>query len=177
MEIRFLMRLSAKASKKKKFTDEEYLILSLTPYMYSKREKITLILEGLRVANDLNTKKHSIIIIILVLAECFLDESDMYKIKREVKMYKIGKMIFEEGIKSASSDVEREISGKMIQKGKNQAKVEFAVEMMKNKEELNKIIKYTGFTKKELEKFIIHLNNGSEFLFRAILCKFKFKVI
>ncbi len=71
MEIRFLMRLSAKASKKKKFTDEEYLILSLTPYMYSKREKITLILEGLRVANDLNTKKHSIIIIILVLAECF----------------------------------------------------------------------------------------------------------
>ncbi len=52
----------------------------------------------------------------------FLDESDMYKIKREVKMYKIGKMIFEEGIKSASSDVEREISGKMIQKGKNQAK-------------------------------------------------------
>lgn len=150
---KILMKLSAKASKKKKFTDEEYLILSLTPYMYSKREKITLILEGLRLANDLNTKKkHSIIIIILVLAECFLDESDMYKIKKEVKMYKIGKMIFEEGIKSASSDVEKEISGKMIQKGKKQAKVEFAVEMMRNKEELDKIIRYTGFTKKELEK-------------------------
>ncbi|EIA23167.1 hypothetical protein SFB3_302G2, partial [Candidatus Arthromitus sp. SFB-3] len=57
---KILMRLSAKASKKKKFTDEEYLILSLTPYMYSKREKITLILEGLRVANDLNTKKNTV---------------------------------------------------------------------------------------------------------------------
>ena len=57
--------------------------------MYSKRERITLIIEGLRLANSLNSKKkHSIIIIILILSEGFLDESDMLKLKKEIKMYK-----------------------------------------------------------------------------------------
>lgn len=150
---KLLMKLAAKASKNRRFRDEEYLALSLIPYMYSKRERITLIIEGLRLANSLNSKKkHSIIIIILILSEGFLDESDMLKLKKEIKMYKIGKMLLEEGKKKAADEVEREISGKMVEKGKNQAKVEIAIDMMKNKEPLDKIMKYTGFDKRTLEK-------------------------
>lgn len=150
---KLLMKLAAKASKNRRFRDEEYLALSLIPYMYSKRERITLIIEGLRLANSLNSKKkHSIIIIILILSEGFLDESDMLKLKKEIKMYKIGKMLLEEGKKKAADEVEREISGKMVEKGKNQAKVEIAIDMMRNKEPLDKIMKYTGFDKKTLEK-------------------------
>lgn len=150
---RLLMKLAAKASKNRRFKDEEYLALSLIPYMYSKRERITLIIEGLRLANSLNSKKkHSIIIIILILSEGFLDESDMLKLKKEIKMYKIGKMLLEEGKKKAADEVEREISGKMVEKGKNQAKVEIAIDMMRNKEPLDKIMKYTGFDKRTLEK-------------------------
>lgn len=150
---KLLMKLSAKASKNRRFKDEEYLALSLIPYMYSKRERITLIIEGLRLANSLNSKKkHSIIIIILILSEGFLDESDMLKLKKEIKMYKIGKMLLEEGKKKAADEVEREISGKMVEKGKNQAKVEIAIDMMRNKEPLDKIMKYTGFDKRTLEK-------------------------
>ena len=150
---KLLMKLAAKASKNRRFKDEEYLALSLIPYMYSKRERITLIIEGLRLANSLNSKKkHSIIIIILILSEGFLDESDMLKLKKEIKMYKIGKMLLEEGKKKAADEVEREISGKMVEKGKNQAKVEIAIDMMRNKEPLDKIMKYTGFDKRTLEK-------------------------
>ncbi len=150
---KILMKLASKASKKKKFKDEEYLMLSLIPYMYSKRERVTLVLEGLRVANSLHTKKkHSIIIIILILAESFLDESDMYRLKKEIKMYKIGKMIYEEGRKHASSEIEREISSKMVEKGRRAEKIQLAIDMMKNKEPLDLIMKYTKFTKKELEK-------------------------
>lgn len=150
---KLLMKLDAKASKNRRFKDEEYLALSLIPYMYSKRERITLIIEGLRLANSLNSKKkHSIIIIILILSEGFLDESDMLKLKKEIKMYKIGKMLLEEGKKKAADEVEREISGKMVEKGKNQAKVEIAIDMMRNKEPLDKIMKYTGFDKRTLEK-------------------------
>lgn len=150
---KLLMKLAAKASKNRRFRDEEYLALSLIPYMYSKRERITLIIEGLRLANSLNSKKkHSIIIIILILSEGFLDESDMLKLKKEIKMYKIGKMLLEEGKKKAADEVEREISGKMVEKGKNQAKVEIAIDMMRNKEPLDKIMKYTGFDKRTLEK-------------------------
>lgn len=150
---KLIMKLSAKASRNKRFTDEEYLALSLVPYMYSRREKITLIIEGLRLANSLNSKKkHSIIIIILILAEGFLDESDMVKLKKEIEMYKIGKMLMEEGKKKVADEVEREISGKMIERGKKQAKVEIAIDMMKDKEPLDKIMKYTGFDKKDLEK-------------------------
>ena len=150
---KLLMKLAAKASKNRRFKDEEYLALSLIPYMYSKRERITLIIEGLRLANSLNSKKkHSIIIIILILSEGFLDESDMLKLKKEIKMYKIGKMLLEEGKKKAADEVEREISGKMVEKGKNQAKVEIAIDMMRNKEPLDKIMKYTGLDKRTLEK-------------------------
>lgn len=150
---KILMKLATKVSKNRKFSDEEYLALSLIPYMYSKREKITLIIEGLRLANSLTSKKkHSIIIIILILSEGFLDESDMIKLKREIKMYKIGKMLIEEGKKKAADEVERQVSDKMMQKGKNQAKVEIAVDMMKNKESLDKIMKYTGFDKNTLER-------------------------
>ncbi len=150
---KILMKLAAKVSKNRKFSDEEYLALSLIPYMYSKREKITLIIEGLRLANSLTSKKkHSIIIIILILSEGFLDESDMIKLKREIRMYKIGKMLIEEGKKKAADEVERQVSDKMLQKGKNQAKVEIAVDMMKNKESLDKIMKYTGFDKNTLER-------------------------
>ena len=150
---KLLMKLAAKASKNRRFKDEEYLALSLIPYMYSKRERITLIIEGLRLANSLNSKKkHSIIIIILILSEGFLDESDMLKLKKEIKMYKIGKMLLEEGKKKEADEVEREISGKMVEKGKNQAKVEIAIDMMRNKEPLDKIMKYTGFDKRTLEK-------------------------
>ena len=150
---KLLMKLAAKASKNRRFKDEEYLALSLIPYMYSKRERITLIIEGLILANSLNSKKkHSIIIIILILSEGFLDESDMLKLKKEIKMYKIGKMLLEEGKKKAADEVEREISGKMVEKGKNQAKVEIAIDMMRNKEPLDKIMKYTGFDKRTLEK-------------------------
>lgn len=150
---KILMKLSAKSSKNRRFRDEEYLALSLIPYMYSKRERITLIIEGLRLANSLNSKKkHSIIIIILILSEGFLDESDMLKLKKEIKMYKIGKMLLEEGKKKAADEVEKEISGKMVEKGKNQAKVEIAIDMMRNKEPLDKIMKYTGFDKETLEK-------------------------
>lgn len=150
---KILVKLAYKISKKKRLTDEEYLILSLTPYMYSKRDRVSLIIEGLRVANSLNTKKkHSVIIIILILSESFLDESDMYKVKKEIEMYKIGKIIYEEGRRHASDELEKELSSRMIEKGKNQAKIQLAIDMMKNKEPLDMIMKYTNFTKKELEK-------------------------
>ncbi len=150
---KLIMKLSSKFSKNRRFTDEEYLALSLIPYMYSRREKITLIIEGLRLANSLNSKKkHSVIIVILILAEGFLDESDMFKLKKEIEMYKIGKMLIEEGKKKVADEVEREISGRMIEKGKKQAKIEIAIDMMKNKEPLDKIMEYTGFDKKDLEK-------------------------
>lgn len=150
---KIIMKLASKVSKNRKLNNEEFLALSLIPYMYSKREKVNLIIEGLRLANSLNSKKkHNVIIIILILSEGFLDESDMIKIKREIQMYKIGKMLIEEGKKKAADEVERRVSTKMIQKGKNQAKVEIAVDMMKNNEPLDKIMKYTGLDKKDLEK-------------------------
>lgn len=150
---KLLMKFANRVSKNKKFKNEDLLSLALVPYMYSRREKISLIIEGLRVANSLNSKKkHSIIIIILILSEGFLDESDMLKLKKEIKMYKIGKMLIEEGRKKAVDEVEKKISGKMLEKGKNQAKVEIAVDMMKNKEPLDKVMKYTGFDKEMLEK-------------------------
>ena len=40
----------------------------------------------------------------------------------------------------------------MIAKGKNQAKVEIAIDMMRSKEPLDKIMKYTGFNKEDLER-------------------------
>lgn len=67
-------------------------------------------------------------------------------------MYKIGKMLLEEGKKRAVEEVEREVSGQMIAKGKNQAKVEIAIDMMRSKEPLDKIMKYTGFNKEDLER-------------------------
>lgn len=150
---KLLMKFAHKVSRNKRFKDEEYLALALIPYMYSRREKINLILEGLRVANSLpSKKKHSVMIIILILSEGFLDESDMVKLKREIKMYKIGRMLIEEGRKEASYEVEKEISGKMLERGKKQAKVEIAIDMMRNKEPLEKIMKYTQFDKKTLEK-------------------------
>lgn len=150
---KILMKFAAKASKNRKFKAEEYLALSLIPYMYSKRDRVKLIIEGLRTANSLNSKKkHSVIIIMLILSEGFLDESDMIRLKREIKMYKIGKMLLEEGKKRAVEEVEREVSGKMVEKGKNQAKVEIAIDMMRNKEPLDKIMMYTGFNKKDLER-------------------------
>ena len=60
-------------------------------------------------------------------------------------------MLLEEGKKKAADEVEREISGKMVE-GKNQAKVEIAIDMMRNKEPLDKIMKYTGFDKGLSEK-------------------------
>ena len=147
------MKLASKVSRNRKLSDEEFLALSLIPYMYSKREKVNLIIEGLRLANSLNSKKkHNVIIIILILSEGFLDESDMIKIKREIQMYKIGKMLIEEGRKKAADEVERKVASRMIQKGKNQAKIEIAVDMMKNNEPLDKIMKYTGLDKNDLEK-------------------------
>lgn len=148
-----LNKLANKAAKNRKFKDEDYLALSLVPYMYSKREKIVLIIDALRVANSLNSKKkYSVIIIMLILSEDFLDESDILRLKKEIKMYKIGKMLIEEGKKKASTEIEKEVSGKMIEKGKNQARVNIALEMMKEKESLDKIMKYTGFDKDTLEK-------------------------
>ena len=150
---KIIMKLASKVSRNRKLSDEEFLALSLIPYMYSKREKVNLIIEGLRLANSLNSKKkHNVIIIILILSEGFLDESDMIKIKREIQMYKIGKMLIEEGRKKAADEVERKVASRMIQKGKNQAKIEIAVDMMKNNEPLDKIMKYTGLDKNDLEK-------------------------
>lgn len=157
---KLLLKLAAKVAKKKQLNDEEFLSLALLPYMFSTREKITFILEGLRLANSLDSKKkHSIIIIILILSEGFLDESDMYKLNKEIKMYKLGKMLFEEGKKQAIEEVEEELTLKMLEQGKNEAKVKIAMDMMKNKEPIEKITKYTGFDKPTLEKIYFKFNN------------------
>ena len=155
---KILAKTKKRISSGKKINEYYYLNLALLPYMKSNKEKINLAIDALKVINKLqNKKKNSIMIILICLVETFLDESDVERLVKEVRMYKVGKILYEEGRKAGINESLQNMSSSTLNKGKHEAKIEVASEMIKFNEPIEKIIRYTGLDKYTIDSIYYNL--------------------
>lgn len=84
----------------KQLEKQDLINLTFTPIMGGKSDKVTRILNAIKIIKDINTEyKYDVESMIYAFASKFLKGKDLEKVKEELKMTELGKIIKDEGKK------------------------------------------------------------------------------
>jgi predicted transposase/invertase (TIGR01784 family) len=97
---------------------EEMIALAFTPIMGGKLKKHEKILTAIKATQSIDASyRYDIQSILYAFANKFLDEKDLEKVKEELKMTELGKILVDEGIQQGKRSQSIETAKKAIKKG------------------------------------------------------------
>ena len=113
--------LEKKAKNKESITKQELIALTFTPIMGGKLTKVEKIIKSIRIVKSSNNEyKYDIESMLYAFADKFLNGKDLERVKEEISMTELGRMLIEDGIE------------KGIEKGKADLLIKMLVKKFKN---------------------------------------------
>ena len=131
--------LEKKINNKEKLTKQELISLTFTPIMGGKLTKVEKIIKSIRIVKSSDSEyKYDIESMLYAFADKFLKGKDLQRVKEEISMTELGRMLIEDGIE------------KGIEKGRAEGKTETLIKLL---------IKKIGFLSEEYKSKISKLSN------------------
>ncbi|MDY4077165.1 MAG: DUF4351 domain-containing protein, partial [Clostridium sp.] len=131
--------LEQKVKNKENITKQELVALTFTPIMGGKLTKAEKIIKSIRIVKSSNNEyKYDIESMLYAFADKFLRGKDLQRVKEEISMTELGRMLIEDGIE------------KGIEKGRAEGKTETLIKLL---------IKKFGFLSEEYKNKISKLSN------------------
>lgn len=163
--------IKRKLKQKEPLTEQELMQLSILPLAESKKEeKQKRIREIIELANQIPTEEDQTFVLtnLWVSTDKFIDKQCAEMIRRCIQMTKVGRLLqeeYEQKTKEAFEKGERQgiehgiQKGiqKGIQEGKQEEKINIVTMMLNDKMDIEKIIKFSGLSKEEIEKIQTNL--------------------
>ena len=135
--------LEKKVKNKENITKQELVALTFTPIMGGKLTKAEKIIKSIRIVKSSeNEYKYDIESMLYAFADKFLSGKDLQKVKEEISMTELGRMLIEDGIEKGR----KEGIEKGIEKGKSETLIKL-------------LIKKFGFLSEEYKNKIGKLSN------------------
>ena len=133
--------LEKKVKNKENITKQELVALTFTPIMGGKLTKAEKIIKSIRIVKSSeNEYKYDIESMLYAFADKFLSGKDLQKVKEEISMTELGRMLIEDGIE------------KGIEKGRAEGKTETLIKLL---------IKKFGFLSEEYKNKISNLSKDT----------------
>ena len=125
--------LEKKINNKEKLTKQELISLAFTPIMGGKLTKVEKIIKSIRIVKSSDSEyKYDIESMLYAFADKFLQGKDLQKVKEEISMTELGRMLIEDGIeKGRKEGIEKGIEQGM-EKGKADLLIKMLVKKFKN---------------------------------------------
>ena len=135
--------LEKKINNKEKLTKQELVALTFTPIMGGKLTKAEKIIKSIRIVKSSeNEYKYDIESMLYAFADKFLTGKDLQKVKEEISMTELGRMLIEDG----------------IEKGRKEG-IEEGIEKGKSETLIKLLIKKFGFLSEEYKNKISKLSS------------------
>ena len=133
--------LEKKVKNKEHITKQELIALTFTPIMGGKLTKAEKIIKSIRIVKSSNNEyKYDIESMLYAFADKFLRGKDLQRVKEEISMTELGRMLIEDGIE------------KGIEKGRAEGKTETLIKLL---------IKKFGFLSEEYKSKISNLSKDT----------------
>lgn len=117
----YIEDLERKVANKETITKQELIALTFTPIMGGKLTKAEKIIKSIQIVKSSNNEyKYDIESMLYAFADKFLKGKDLQKVKEEISMTELGRMLIEDGIE------------KGIEKGKSELLIKMLVKKFKN---------------------------------------------
>lgn len=114
--------LERKLKNKESITKQELVSLTLTPVMGGKLSKSEKIIKSIRIIKETESEyKYDIESMLYAFADKFLTEKDLEKVKEEISMTELGRMLMEDGFNKGKAE------------GKTEGKVEILIKQLTKK--------------------------------------------
>ena len=125
--------LEKKINNKEKLTKQELISLAFTPIMGGKLTKAEKIIKSIRIVKSSDSEyKYDIESMLYAFADKFLKGKDLQRVKEEISMTELGRMLIEDGIeKGRKEGIEKGIEQGM-EKGKADLLIKMLVKKFKN---------------------------------------------
>ena len=125
--------LEKKINNKEKLTKQELVSLAFTPIMGGKLTKAEKIIKSIRIVKSSDSEyKYDIESMLYAFADKFLKGKDLQRVKEEISMTELGRMLIEDGIeKGRKEGIEKGIEQGM-EKGKADLLIKMLVKKFKN---------------------------------------------
>ena len=122
-----------KINNKEKLTKQELISLAFTPIMGGKLTRAEKIIKSIRIVKSSDSEyKYDIESMLYAFADKFLQGKDLQKVKEEISMTELGRMLIEDGIeKGRKEGIEKGIEQGM-EKGKADLLIKMLVKKFKN---------------------------------------------
>ena len=135
--------LEKKINNKEKLTKQELVSLAFTPIMGGKLTKVEKIIKSIRIVKSSDSEyKYDIESMLYAFADKFLQGKDLQKVKEEISMTELGRMLIEDG------RTEGRIEGRT--EGRTEGKIETLIKLL---------IKKFGFLSEEYKNKISKLSS------------------
>ena len=122
--------LEKKINNKEKLTKQELISLAFTPIMGGKLTKAEKIIKSIRIVKSSDSEyKYDIESMLYAFADKFLQGKDLQKVKEEISMTELGRMLIEDGIEKGR----KEGIEKGIEQGMEKGKADFLIKMLVKK--------------------------------------------
>ena len=137
--------LEKKINNKEKLTRQELISLAFTPIMGGKLTKAEKIIKSIRIVKSSDSEyKYDIESMLYAFADKFLKGKDLQKVKEEISMTELGRMLIEDG----------------IEKGRKEG-IEEGIEKGKSETLIKLLIKKFGFLSEEYKSKISNLSKDT----------------
>ena len=137
--------LEKKINNKEKLTKQELISLAFTPIMGGKLTKAEKIIKSIRIVKSSDSEyKYDIESMLYAFADKFLKGKDLQRVKEEISMTELGRMLIEDGIEKGR----KEGIEKGIEKGKSETLIKL-------------LIKKFGFLSEEYKSKISNLSKDT----------------
>jgi len=133
--------LEKKVKNKEHITKQELIALTFTPIMGGKLTKAEKIIKSIRIVKSSNNEyKYDIESMLYAFADKFLSGKDLQKVKEEISMTELGRMLIEDGIEKGRKEG--------IEKGKSETLIKLLIKkfVFLSEEYKNKIGKLSNET-------------------------------
>ena len=135
--------LEKKINNKEKLTKQELILLAFTPIMGGKLTKVEKIIKSIRIVKSSDSEyKYDIESMLYAFADKFLKGKDLQRVKEEISMTELGRMLIEDG------RTEGRIEGRT--EGRTEGKIETLIKLL---------IKKFGFLSEEYKNKISKLSS------------------
>ena len=139
--------LEKKINNKEKLTKQELISLAFTPIMGGKLTKAEKIIKSIRIVKSSDSEyKYDIESMLYAFADKFLKGKDLQRVKEEISMTELGRMLIEDG--RTEGRIEGKIEGRT--EGRTEGKIETLIKLL---------IKKFGFLSEEYKNKISKLSS------------------
>lgn len=107
--------IEEKIKENKEITKQDLVALTFTPIMGGKLSKLNKIIRSIRILKSIDIEyKHDVESMIYAFADKFLQGKDLEKVKEELSMTELGRMLVEDGIKKGKEEGKAELLIKQL---------------------------------------------------------------